>query len=249
MSTRPIIRIALIEGDPLRVVGFHALLESEPDLELISVSLLEIARQQNIDLALVGQLSGQKRADILAILRVVRPNLPVIVIGSGTDDSTILDAIVSGAKGYVFDGAPPQEFSQAIRIVSQGSVWAPRHVISMFIENVLTHGTRMLPAAVELLTDREREVLGMLVAGLSNREIGVPLGIEPRTVKAHVSKMMRKVGVQNRIALSVHAITHSLVTAGAAVAEGSGHLEPLGASMGGRRVFSIRGQFNEPLDS
>ena len=56
-------------------------------------------------------------------------------------------------------------------------------------------------------------VLEMLVAGRSNKEIGGQLGIEERTVKAHVAKLMRKVGVQNRIALSVHAITHSLVTA------------------------------------
>ena len=61
--------------------------------------------------------------------------------------------------------------------------------------------------------EREKEVLEMLVAGRSNKEIGSALGIEERTVKAHVAKLMRKVGVQNRIALSVHAITHSLVTA------------------------------------
>jgi len=61
-------------------------------------------------------------------------------------------------------------------------------------------------------TDREKEVLEMLVAGQSNKEIGAPLGIRERTVKAHVAKLMRKVGVHNRIALSVHAITHSLVS-------------------------------------
>src|SRR5438477_492617 len=60
--------------------------------------------------------------------------------------------------------------------------------------------------------DREKQVLELLVAGRSNKEIGAALGIEERTVKAHVAKLMRKVGVQNRIALSVHAITHSLVT-------------------------------------
>ena len=53
----------------------------------------------------------------------------------------------------------------------------------------------------------------MLVAGRSNKEIGSPLGIQERTVKAHVAKLLRKVGVQNRIALSVHALTHSLVNA------------------------------------
>jgi DNA-binding NarL/FixJ family response regulator len=62
------------------------------------------------------------------------------------------------------------------------------------------------------LTDREREVLKMLVVVRSNKEIGGTLGIEERTVKAHVAKLLRKVGVRNRIALSVHAITHSLVS-------------------------------------
>ena len=103
---------------------------------------------------------------------------------------------------------------QAIRIVNQGSVWAPRRVLSMFIERVsstLRGGS--FPAGRVTFTDREKEVLEMLVAGRSNKEIGSALGIEERTVKAHVAKLMRKVGVQNRIALSVHAITHSLVTA------------------------------------
>ena len=62
-------------------------------------------------------------------------------------------------------------------------------------------------------TSREREVLELLVAGRSNKEIGSPLGIGERTVKAHVAKLLRKVGVQNRIALSIYALTHSLVTA------------------------------------
>ena len=64
------------------------------------------------------------------------------------------------------------------------------------------------------MTSRERQVLEMLVEGRSNKEIAVPLGIEERTVKSHVAILMRKVGVQNRISLSVQAIKHSLVSAG-----------------------------------
>jgi len=62
------------------------------------------------------------------------------------------------------------------------------------------------------LTDREKQVLNMLVTGLSNKEIGAPLGIVERTVKAHIAKMMRKIGVHNRIELSVHAVANSLVS-------------------------------------
>ena len=211
-ATEPMIRIALVESDPLRIVGFRALLESESDLELISASLPEIAIQQNINLVLLGDRPRQNVFDLMSDLKAMRPNLPIIVIGPSTDDETMLTAIVSGAKGYVFDGAPPREFAQAIRIVNQGSIWVPRRVLSRFIELAVTQRKRILPRAREAITDREKQVLKMLVAGLSNKEIGEPLGIVERTVKAHIAKMMRKVGVQNRIALSVHAITHSLVS-------------------------------------
>lgn len=210
-ATKPRIRIALFESDPLRFVGFRALLESESDIEVISASFPEIAIQQNISLVLLGDRPGQNLVDVMSNLKAMRPNLPVIVIGSSTSDETMLNAVVLGAKGYVFDGAQPQEFAQAIRIVSHGSVWAPRRVLSMFIERTLTQRKRMGSGGNDTLTDREKQVLNMLVAGLSNKEIGAPLGIEERTVKAHVAKMMRKVGVHNRIALSVHAITHALV--------------------------------------
>src|SRR5438067_2006770 len=88
----------------------------------------------------------------------------------------------------------------------------PRRVLALFVDRVAQSG-RIFPTGRLSFTDREKEVLELLVAGRSNKEIGAALGIEERTVKAHVAKLMRKVGVQNRIALSVHAITHSLVTA------------------------------------
>jgi DNA-binding NarL/FixJ family response regulator len=207
------IRIAVVESDPLRFVGFRALFDSEPDFELISASLPDVSVLQGIDLVLLGNRSGQNLFDVMAGLKASRPDLRIIVTGSGMDEETILKAIAAGAKGYVDEAAAPTEFVQAIRVVNQGSVWAPRHVLSMFIERVSTSPGRIFPAGRVTFTDREKEVLEMLVAGRSNKEIGSALGIEERTVKAHVAKLMRKVGVQNRIALSVHAITHSLVTA------------------------------------
>jgi DNA-binding NarL/FixJ family response regulator len=210
---KPLIRLAVVESDPLRFVGFRALFDSEPDFELISASLSEISTLQGIDLILLGNRNGQNLFESMASLKAARPDLRIIVTGAGIDEETILKAIAAGAKGYVDEAGSPAEFVQAIRIVNQGSVWAPRRVLSLFIERVSTSPGRIFPAGRVTFTDREKEVLEMLVAGRSNKEIGSALGIEERTVKAHVAKLMRKVGVQNRIALSVHAITHSLVTA------------------------------------
>jgi len=213
MAKKPLIRIAVVESDPLRFVGFRALFDSESDFELVSATLPDISALQGIDLVLLGSRAGQNLFDVMASLKAARPDLRILVTGSGIDEETILQAIASGAKGYVDEAATPAEFVQAIRIVNQGSVWAPRRVLSMFIERVSSSPGRIFPAGRVTFTDREKEVLEMLVAGRSNKEIGAALGIEERTVKAHVAKLMRKVGVQNRIALSVHAITHSLVTA------------------------------------
>jgi len=213
VARKPIIRIAVVESDPLRFVGFRALFDSQPDFELLSATLPEISMEKTIDLVLLGNRGGQNLFDQMASLKAARPDLRIIVTGSGIDEETILKAIASGAKGYVDEAATPTEFVQALRVVYQGSVWAPRRVLSMFIERVSSSPGRIFPAGRVTFTDREKEVLEMLVAGRSNKEIGAALGIEERTVKAHVAKLMRKVGVQNRIALSVHAITHSLVSA------------------------------------
>jgi len=199
-AKKPAIRLAVVESDPLRFVGFRALFDSETDFELIAASLPDIGSLPNIDLVLLGNRNGQNLFDLMASLKASRPDLRIIVTGSGMDEETILKAIASGAKGYVDEAASPAEFVQAIRIVNQGSVWAPRRVLSLFIERVSSAPGRVFPAGRVTFTDREKE-------------IGSALGIEERTVKAHVAKLMRKVGVQNRIALSVHAITHSLVTA------------------------------------
>jgi DNA-binding NarL/FixJ family response regulator len=211
-NSKPKLHIALVESDPLRLVGFRAVLESESDIEMISAALPEIAIQPNIDVVLMGDRPGHNLFDTMFSLKMMRPNLPILVVGPSRDDEIMLNAIVSGAKGYVFDGAPPSEFARAIRVVSQGSVWAPRRVLSMCIERAITQREGMRPGANEAITDREKQVLKMLVAGCSNKEISAPLGIAERTVKAHIAKMMRKVGVHNRIELSVHAVARALVS-------------------------------------
>lgn len=212
MAKKPHIRIAVVESDPLRFVGFRALFDAEDDLELMSATVADLSNRQDVDLVLLGSRNGQNLFDVMASLKAARPDLRIIVTGTGADDETILKAVAAGAKGYVDEAASPAEFVQAIRMVNQGSVWAPRRVLSIFIERVTSSPGRIFPAGRVTFTDREKEVLELLVAGRSNKEIGAALGIEERTVKAHVAKLMRKVGVQNRIALSVHAITHSLVT-------------------------------------
>src|SRR5437764_10429260 len=184
MAKKETIRIAVVESDPLRFIGLKSLFDTEPDLELVSATLADVGVGQDVDLVLLGTRAGQNLFDVMAGLKAARPDLRIIVTGSGADDETILKALAAGAKGYVDEAASPAEFIQAMRIVNQGSVWAPRRVLSIFIERVTSSPGRIFPAGRVTFTDREKEVLELLVAGRSNKEIGSVRGIEERTVKA-----------------------------------------------------------------
>ena len=108
-ARKPLIRIA----DLLRLVGFQALFDSASGFKLVSASLADIGRLQSIDLVLLSNCSVQHLFDLMASLKATRPDLRVIVTGSG-DEETILKAIVAGAKGYVDEAASPAEFVQAV---------------------------------------------------------------------------------------------------------------------------------------
>jgi DNA-binding NarL/FixJ family response regulator len=211
-ATNPLIRIAVVGTDPLQFIGFRAVFHGERDFELICSSLSEVEAQRNINLVLLGDRSSQNLFDMVAALKATRPNLPILVIGSGMDEEAILKAITLGAKGCVDAAASSADFAQAIRIVNQGSVWAPRPVLSVFIERVISSPGNQLFADRMAFTSREKEVLQLLTGGRSNKEIAAELFIAERTVKAHVCRLMRKSGVRNRLELSVHAVKHLLVS-------------------------------------
>src|SRR5262249_7652219 len=133
------VRVAVVEGDPLRFVGLRTCLGSESDFELSSTSLSEAGTLQNIDLVLLGNHIGSNLFEVVATLKAARPGLRIIVMGVGMEEENILKAIASGAMGYIDEAANPTEFAQALRVVSHGSVWAPRRVLSLFVERVRTH--------------------------------------------------------------------------------------------------------------
>jgi DNA-binding NarL/FixJ family response regulator len=202
------ITIGIMDSDPLRLAGFRVLLETYDDLLPKQLSMTEIHPDLNVDVVILGKPPGCNLGTVMQRFRAMQPEIRVIMSGSGNSDNAVLDALSNGAKGYVDEAAPIAEFVRAVRAVNRGLIWAPRQVMGTFVDRC----SKNRPALFgERITVREREVLEMLVAGRSNKEIAVPLGIEERTVKAHVAKLMRKVGVQNRIALSVHAVTHALV--------------------------------------
>ena len=131
------------------------------------------------------------------------------MVGLDDDLAYVERVIGAGAKGYLTHSVTSAEMQMAIKIVLDGSVWAPRKVLARLLERGMAEQrkSKKLPA----LTPREKDVLRKLGQGSSNKEIGSELLIDASAVKAHVGRLMRKLGVANRTALSVEATRQGLM--------------------------------------
>lgn len=205
------ITIAVHERGELRLLGYQDSLRSDPTITVHVGPVEQALADPALNMLLIGASGHKSIFDRIAEIRRIRPDLRILVASSHGDDETIVRCIQAGAKGYIDEACSIPELLQAVHIVAQGSIWAPRRLLSIFIDRVLSGHPGAFSAAKIDFTPREREVLELLVAGYSNREIARHMNIEERTVKAHVAKLLRKVGVPNRIALTMHTISHALL--------------------------------------
>lgn len=198
-------RIGLIATDALRIAGLSAILGDGEACEIVALTPPANADTSNLELVLIDSPEDGSVLEVVATCRRLRPHLGVIVLGAETDPDHIERMIGGGAKGYLSHSANEAELKMAIDVVRDGSVWAPRKVLARLLENSLKETDGTAPSNVKF-TKREQEVLRLLVLGHPNRQIAVALGVDEGTVKAHMGRLMRKAGVDNRTALSMRAI-------------------------------------------
>jgi DNA-binding NarL/FixJ family response regulator len=202
--------IGLIATDPLRVLGLQTIVAEGGLVEVVPVAGPGALDASGVSLILVDAACTDHLFELLETFRRSRPHLRLIVIGLEEDHDHIQKVIGAGAKGYLSHTARENEIRLAIEIVRDGSVWAPRKVLARLLEASTVERNTVVPEPK--FTEREAQVLQLLVAGRPNREIAEALGIDAATVKAHVGRLMRKMGVDNRIALSVQAVNRNLVS-------------------------------------
>ncbi len=200
-------RIGVVATDPLRVVGLKTILSEAMQLEIVHLSVPGVLDDANLGLVLIDAECTSHLFELIATFRQMRPLLKLLVLGNETDQDYIQRVIGAGAKGYLALTAKESEIRMAIEMVLDGSVWAPRKVLSRLLDS--DRNAVGSPATLPRFTKRELEILSLLRAGQPNREIALALGIDEGTVKAHIGRLMRKVGVNNRIALTVHPLTQS----------------------------------------
>ncbi|MGO4535355.1 response regulator [Leifsonia sp. 2MCAF36] len=217
------IRVLLADDQHLVRAGFRALLESEDDVEIVGEAstgreAVEIARRTGPDVVLMDirmpdgdglWATGEIVADpALAGTRIV-------IVTTFELDEYVAQAIVAGASGFLVKDTEPVELIRAVRVVAAGDALLSPGVTRRLIERV-SGGLRPAPdtAALEQLTEREREVLTLVAHGLTNSEIGERLYLSPLTAKTHVSRIMTKLDARDRVHLVVLAYETGLVQPG-----------------------------------
>ena len=210
------IQIGLLAAEPIRVAGLASIFDQPAQqgrAQFVPVigGLPELLALVNIEYIVVDLQSFPGGLEALETVRHVRPEVRLIVIGPEGDDEMVLRFIIAGARAYLGQSAGPEVIRKAVEVVTSGSIWAPRHLLSRLIDRLIKAPCESPAAARPQLTVREQQVLKLLLKAHSTREIASQLGIEQRTVRAYVERLMRKTGADNRIKLSISALERSLL--------------------------------------
>jgi len=215
--------VLIADDQALVRVGLRKILETEPETTVIG----EVADGEDAVVA-----AARLRPDVVlmdirmpvldgieATRRIVRaqPATRVLMLTTFGLDSYVYDALRAGASGFMLKDAPPEEIAAAVRIVANGDpLLAPAITRSVIEEFARREPARVStpPPAVDELTPREREVLGLLARGLSNPEICRQLVISEATAKTHVARVLQKLGLRDRVQAVIYAYESGLVVAG-----------------------------------
>jgi DNA-binding NarL/FixJ family response regulator len=213
------IRVLIADDQPLARAGFKAVLEATGTVEVVAEAengeqAVALARRHDPDVVLMDvRMPGMD--GIEATRRM--PHQKVLILTTFGLDEYIIEALRAGASGFLLKDAPVEELVRAVRAVAAGDAQLSPAVTKRLLDQV----ARRLPAPVERdaaalarLTEREREVLRLLAVGMSNAEIASALVISEPTVKTHVSSVLGKLGLRDRVQAVIYAYENGVISPG-----------------------------------
>jgi DNA-binding NarL/FixJ family response regulator len=205
-----VIRVVIADDHAVVRQGLRTFLDLQDDMEVVGeaadgAEAVELAERHQPDIVLVDLvMPGVDGLEALRTLRERVPTARAIVLSSFIDDDKLLPAVRSGAAGYLLKDVQPQELVAAIRTVHDGGALLHPRVASRLLQEVTS----------DPLTPREREVLSLIGRGMANKAIARELGLSEKTVKAHVSNILAKLGVTDRTQAALYAVRAGLVGSG-----------------------------------
>jgi len=218
-----VIRVVLADDQALVRAGFRALLDAQHDIEVVGEApdgeeAVRLAVRERPDVVLMDiRMPG---TDGLAATRRIAADdrldeVHVVILTIFDLDEYVFETLRSGASGFLVKDTEPVELIQAVRVVARGDALLSAGVTRRLIEEYASRAKEPGPSPqLALLTDREREVMALVGAGLSNEEIAERLFMSPATAKTHVSRTMVKLGARDRAQLVVFAYESGLVRPG-----------------------------------
>jgi DNA-binding NarL/FixJ family response regulator len=220
-----VIRIVVADDQVLVRTGLRVLLDAETDLEVVGEAVdgeqaVELVRRHVPDVVIMD--IRMPRLDGLEATRRITGDpalsaVKVLVLTTFEIDEYVFQALRAGASGFLLKDFEPEELLRAVRVVHEGASLLSPGVTRRLIDELMSRPERQhAPAAavLDVLTEREREVVALVAAGLSNDEIAGELFISPATARTHVSRAMVKVGARDRAQLVVLAYESGLVAPG-----------------------------------
>ncbi len=208
-SNKPV-RIGVLADEPLRLEGLaHILQDAHAEglapLTPVCGDLDELLSDRKLTFLVVDLNAFPGGVGTIREICRRRPDMRLIVIGPEGNEKLIMDMVLAGARAYLDSKASPRVVRHAIEEVTSGCIWAPRRLLSKLVDQLLRTSDNSLTNVSPRLTERELEVLELILTARSNREIAQALGIGESAVQAHVGRLMRKTGVDNRVNLVMRA--------------------------------------------
>jgi DNA-binding NarL/FixJ family response regulator len=212
------IRVLLADDQPLVRTGLRMILSAEPDLEIVGeatdgAEAIALSARTRPDVVLMDvRMPGVDGIEATrAITSGHDPSPRVLVLTTFDLDDVVYDALRAGASGFLLKDASEDRLTTAIRVISDGgSLFAPS-VTRRLIEEFAHRNRPSPPPALDGLTEREVDVLRQVARGLSNTEIATTLFVTENTVKTHVARVLRKLGIRDRVQAVVVAYESGLV--------------------------------------
>ncbi|MEV4426257.1 response regulator [Streptomyces sp. R-07] len=210
------IRVLIADDEPMIRAGVRAVLATDPDIEVVAEAVdghdaVELVRRHRPAVAVLDiRMPGINGIDAAAEIRNTVPTTSVVILTTFGEDDYILKALGGGAAGFLIKSGEPEELITGVRAVAEGAAYLSPKVAARVIAHLAATGAGTLAGRrsaarerVAALTARERDVLAFLGSGLSNGQIARRLHVVEGTVKAHVSSILARLGVDNRAAAAV----------------------------------------------